>query len=329
MLARFSGGNKFYETDYTSFESLLTSEIMGICECKLYDHLLSHFPGMALFIRNALTGKNHCYFKTFKLNVHGKRMSGEMCTSLGNGFTNLMLAKFLCFKQGCEYYGVVEGDDSLFYTNADLTPSHFERLGFTIKMIRVERLFDASFCGLNLSQDLNALCDVRKKLLNFGWTHSVLKLSGSKVRKQLLKAKAMSLLYEMPRCPIVSVLAKRTLELCSGVTARFEGGWYDRQLERESVLYGSWALLEFDKGVSDVSRQDFERLYDIPITQQLVIEDYFKQWRGGSLECPALLALFDGPDWDDMRDYSNNYVCTFSMSGILSALDHVFSLSHV
>lgn len=80
-------------------------------------------------------------------------MSGDMCTSLGNGFSNKMKAEFLAYKAGGTIDGFVEGDDGLFVTNFELRSSDYEKLGFTIKIEEIADPCEASFCGMIFGED--------------------------------------------------------------------------------------------------------------------------------------------------------------------------------
>jgi len=158
-------------------------------------------------------------------------MSGEMCTSLGNGFTNLMLALFIASLRHGHLEGYVEGDDGLFATDFELTKEDYLNLGFTMK--NVDEVFHpgwASFCGMLFGDSLQIVRSPRRFLENFGWTHSAVH-GGEKVMLGLLRAKALSAVYETPHCPIVSVLARRALHHTRGVTPRFvNDGFHNTEL---------------------------------------------------------------------------------------------------
>lgn len=147
-------------------------------------------------------------------------MSGDMNTSLGNGFVNLMLASFLCDEQGKELFGFVEGDDGLFVTDAILTKDHYAQLGFTIKIQTEESPCEAGFCGLIFSETGDVIRDWSKIFQTFGWTQSFLG-AGRKIMCQLLCAKALSVLYESPQCPVVSALAHQALKHVEGQGPRW------------------------------------------------------------------------------------------------------------
>jgi hypothetical protein len=100
-------------------------------------------------------------------------MSGEMNTSLGNGFFNMMVTLFLASRRQSEgphpvtmekfidnYFhhvkGVFEGDDGLttFSPDCQLKTEHYTDLGLLIKLEDHKELGTASFCG-NLFDEID------------------------------------------------------------------------------------------------------------------------------------------------------------------------------
>lgn len=221
-------GRNYYITDFTAFESHFVPEVMTACEIAFYKHILgnwSHVDEMC----SVLTGKNKLRTPIgVKAELHGRRMSGEMFTSVGNGLTNLMLAKFIAHKQNKPLIGFVEGDDGLFATEAVLTPDLYRLLGFTIKIVQIDdpcRAFpldsdvepgSMAFCGLIVSDAGELIKDYRKFFQGFGWTSSFT-TAGHGVMMQLLRCKALSACYETPQCPIVGALARYALSQTRGV----------------------------------------------------------------------------------------------------------------
>lgn len=297
----------FFESDYSQFEKHFTPEVMESLEFELYDHMLKDFPAALKTIKDAMSGKNRCSYGKFRIDIEGRRMSGEMCTSLGNGFSNWMLADFLCTRKGGHFIGVVEGDDALFYSTVPLTKEDFAELGFEIKILEHQNLLRTSFCGLVMSEDLATMTDPRKVLINFGWTHSPLRVGGPKVKAGLLRAKALSLAYEHPRCPILFALAERMLVHTHGVRPRFETGWYEQTLNAEIAKFSAETAVMIRAGPSHQTRCDFADQFGIPIEHQLSIEREIADWKGGYLDGPFLRGLFTGPDYEDCRDYFDRY----------------------
>jgi len=302
----------YYESDYSQFEKHFTPAIMENIEFVLYEHMLKNFPEVFRVISQAMSGVNHCTNKFFTIKIRGRRMSGEMCTSLGNGFTNLMLAMFVAHEKGGSIVGVVEGDDGLFASNVDLSSEDFVTLGFDIKMEARNTVLESKFCGLMMSQDLISLADPRKILVNFGWSHSPLICGGTKLKLRLLRAKALSLCYEHPQSPVVVSLAVRIIELTSHLTPYYDGGWWERNLHREMNERIDETMGLVQAGPSECARVDFERIYGVSVTDQIHLENYFSTLPSLDLEMddPVLLGLF-GHDYDDARDYYLRFTSEF------------------
>jgi len=228
--------------------------------------MLKNFPDVYSNIKKGLTGKNVCKFKNFTVKVNGVRMSGDMCTSLGNGFTNLMVVEYIASLKGGECRALVEGDDGLVTSNVELCDDDFTKLGFEIKINRYDRIEQTSFCGLVVSRENTIMYDPIKLLTNFPWSHSR-QAFGRKVKKLgLLRAKALSLIYELPRCPIATAIGLRYEELTRSVMPIFPDDVWSR-----------WRISMWDSAkvepISESIRVDFELKYGIPVSMQKIIED--------------------------------------------------------
>jgi len=264
----------YYQTDFTAFESHFTPEMLMVCECQLYSHCLSNYPDDANFINGVISGTNRMRTRTgVHAQVRGRRMSGDMCTSLGNGFTNLMLAKYIAHEKGGELTGFVEGDDGIFATDVQLTAKDYEDLGFTIKIETVDDPCTASFCGMIFAESGEIIRDPRKSFQTFGWSHSFIQ-AGPVIMDQLLRAKALSSVYETPQCPIVGVLARQALNETRSVHPRFVSDGYH-------VLPDVINIPEFEP--SHDTRLLFERCYGISISQQLLAERMIEEGNLGAL----------------------------------------------
>jgi DNA-binding cell septation regulator SpoVG len=212
-------GGRYVATDYTSFEALFTAEIMNSVEFVLYKYMSQHLADGAFFMRlcnDILAGTNRCGFRYFGGEVPATRMSGEMCTSLGNGFANLIFMEFVMKKSNIKCVGVVEGDDGLFVIMPDdeIDVSLFERLGLIIKLEIHLKISTASFCGIIFDEDdLANVTNPLDVLCSFGWLDP--RYAGAKDSKHLalLRCKALSYAYQYPGCPVVQALAKYGLRL--------------------------------------------------------------------------------------------------------------------
>jgi len=300
----FNRPGPYYETDYSKFESHFSKQILEALEFRLYRYMLApHFKEELMHIEKALSGLNVCRYKNFTLKVRGKRMSGDMCTSLGNGFSNLMLAMYVAELVGGGFAGVVEGDDGLFVAAGTVTKRHFNDLGFDIKILSFENLNSTTFCCMNFSGDGCLITDPRDVLVNFGWSHSYFAHSSDAVRRQLLKAKALSLLYEYPRCPIVTPLALRVNSLLDGVVPRWDGDWYSKQILQWALKFGVDA---FSHTITTEARVAIAKNYGIDMAQQLAAESAISTMGLGSCHDERLLVLL--ADLKDCADYFQRFV---------------------
>lgn len=296
----------WYQTDYTSFEASFCPDFLRVCEIVLYSHMLVHFPELARFISQMLSGRNKCHFRHATVSVDGRRMSGEMCTSLGNGFTNLVLFLFLVSEKNGRCDGVVEGDDGLFGCTVSLSAADFAQLGFIIKIDELDELLKGSFCGLMMTRKLTSMTDPRKVLLRFGVSLSPVALGSRNARRGLLRAKALSLLYEHPRCPILTALASRYVALTEGVAAIFDRSYKQAGLLQEMERNQDWLRRQLELGIDDEIRQDFSDTYGIEPHIQLRLEALFATSGEEELDDPVLDSLYE-PGFVG-RDYYAKYV---------------------
>jgi len=279
-------GAKYLATDYTAFESQFVEKLMSACEFELYSYMTTALPEGANFmrlVREVLGGQNLCVFKRFRVCLNATRMSGEMCTSLGNGFSNLMFMLFTCQEAGCtEVMGVVEGDDGLFTMIGNPPKQHdFERLGLMIKAVEHDTISTASFCGIVFDPiDRINVTDPAKVLANFGWTQRAHNRARQSKLTGLLRCKALSYAYQYPGCPIIQELAAFGLRVTSRVTnakalelANQKGhDWNQKNLVTAAVKQGNipW------KETGWATRILVEKLYGFTVEQQFHIEAYLR-----------------------------------------------------
>jgi hypothetical protein len=275
-------GRHYYSTDFTAFESHFTRPVMEVLELQLYRHCLSWCPEYAHFICDTLSGPNNMSTHTgVKATVQARRMSGDMCTSLGNGFSNLMLAKYIAHKQGKEIYGYVEGDDGLFATEAELSTEMYAKLGFTIKIMEVADPCEASFCGMVFADSGQIVRDPVDYLATFGWTSSFIG-AGPKIMDELLRAKALSSVYETPHCPIIGALARAALRRTRHVNPRWvEDGYHNH----DRVPRDESALPRFAPTAD--TRELVFKLYGIDARTQVYIENLIE---AGEMNFASLLS---------------------------------------
>jgi len=224
---RLVGHTHVSTSDFKSFEGSFTPRIIRNVEGYMYQHMLQSCPEMAARMQDVIrvmTARNCLKFRRFHGKVNGVRMSGEMCTSLGNGFTNMMLMKYYCHKTHNECVSIFEGDDGIHLSKDKfLDPvAFFAKLGFNLDFARATSVQTAKFCGARFDDDLNCQIDAVKTILNTPWLKSAYTESSPDVLVSLLKARAMSILYRCPHCPIVSSFAHWIMRAATGFKPRIE-----------------------------------------------------------------------------------------------------------
>jgi hypothetical protein len=285
-------GVRFYGTDYTAFESHFVPEVLDVCECELYRHCLANYPADAEFLCSTIMGTNRMRTRTgISLAIEGRRMSGDMCTSLGNGFTNLMLTAFIVAQKGGQFRGFVEGDDGIFATNVSLEASDYEKLGWSIKIEEVADPSEAPFCGMVFARSKEIIREPRKFMAGFGWTSSFTQ-AGHGIMQELLRAKSLSTCYETPQCPVVGALARLGLRSTRGVRPRFVDDGYH-------ICPDEFDIPEFAPAPD--TRQLFAHLYGISVAEQLLAEAAIQ--RGDLAELGRII-----PPNDAIAAYAAAYV---------------------
>lgn len=278
----FRLGGKYIATDFSSFECSFTDEVMDMCEFELYYYMVQSLPHANRFreiLEDVIAGDNVLDFKYFTAIVKATRMSGEMNTSLGNGFTNLMLNLFVCSELGIDVSDaiVVEGDDGLFSVDDWPGTDLHEKLGFTIKLEVHENIEEASFCGLVFDiHDGNNLCDVKDVLATVGWLNQKYRSAKTTKLRGLLRCKALSFAHQYPGCPIVQEMAQAFLRLTKSIDVRHLimkscANEYERELASQYI--GTPVPY---RTVGAGSRLIIEEKYGVTVTEQRKLEDYFR-----------------------------------------------------
>jgi hypothetical protein len=277
----------YYATDYSAFESHFDPELMQQVEFVLYEHAvkgLTEGKGWFEMVQSVIGSENTCIRKGYVARGIRSRMSGEMCTSLGNSFANLMVFLFVCSEAGIEEKdvdGFVEGDDGIFKfeRGQEIDDSLFERLGLTIKIQKFEKLWEASFCGLVFDpENLIIVTDPRDVIADFGWSGPFYTHCGRVRLLELLRAKSMSFAHQYPGCPIVQSLAQYGLRVTAHINmARFNRRCPMNMWEREQLDDAIAAYLAGEIRVRDVprsARELVESTFGILVADQIRIERY-------------------------------------------------------
>jgi hypothetical protein len=333
----YMAGAEYAETDYSSFEAQFKAQLMKNCEFVLYSYMTQNIHKNTKFmqlISKAMLGKNKCVLKFITFVIQATRMSGEMCTSSGNGFSNLMFMKFLGSRRGIKVKGVVEGDDGLNrLVGGQIPPQDFINLGLTVKLKMHSRLEEASFCGMIFDREEKInITNPKEVLSTFGWTSSTYALCRDSTHKKLLRCKALSLLYQYRGCPILTNLAIYGLRVTRSIDVRdfvrsrtFQVDSYKRSAILDAVNHEKELRGIQVNTAGPRTRLLVEKMYGISITEQLRIEAYLD-----SLEVVQPLkfpTLIFPRDWTHYYvNYSRNVALThiYRPGGFVKSLDYRF-----
>lgn len=271
----------FIETDHTAFEAHMRRAVAEVIEWQLYRYMVKNLGGRedilerlrpSVIEKQRLSGFNKDLLVKA---VADARMSGDLWTSLGNGFTNMIVMRFvaecLCGWKQC--VGFVEGDDGLFGVGGPIpSDADFRSVGFEIKLKQTEDLSESGFCQLYSTPSAEPIVDPVKVLIKSGWTQSKRMRGGPGIIKNLSIAKAMSMLALSPSNPVTRSMARWIL--------RCHGTEYEQYYDSDSWWTAQlMANFELDSALScepsDAQRQLVARVFHVSVEEQLHIENYF------------------------------------------------------
>jgi hypothetical protein len=287
-------GQESSSTDYASFEAHFTKTRMSMTTKILFRHMTkncsSYTRKLSETMLTTLQGKNVIQNKIAMFIIEATRCSGEMDTSLSNGFTNSMNIEYLAWKKKCQVKYFVEGDDGISsWIPASCTPTEeeFRELGWNIKVDRSKDLACLSFCGqVYDTDDLVVVTDITEQLARVGWTNQRYVSSNRNTLLQLLRAKGFSLSYQYNGCPILGVLGRRILEMTESV--QIEKRIIDQyDSYHKPVLLKAIENLPPFKEPGSRTRLLVEKLYGIDFSAQIQIENQFKNLEFGVHELPV------------------------------------------
>lgn len=287
ILEKNDGYDKIFCTDFSQYEATFVRSLMKINHwvynwCLEGHGMQKHFNDLFAYT----SGKNKIKFKNFDCQVDSKRMSGEMDTSLGNGLMNLLITFYNLERSGNNLDKVdayFEGDDGIISCAHLPTARMYTDLGATIKIEVPVDISTASFCGNVFDRDsMHNVTNPMEASVCFGWTDAKkYRYASSKVHAQLLRAKAMSMAYEYPGCPILKSLSRYALRVTEHVSKGVDDDFllkhsensYHYELNRTSRDYlNQYGVPEVD--ITNGTRMLVERLYGITICKQMEVETY-------------------------------------------------------
>jgi len=284
-------------------------------EHGFYQQLMPGFPELDRLL--SWQKKNHCRCKNgVKYVVTGGRMSGDINTALGNvvimildikaSMRRLQLKRYEIFDDGDDGLLIIEEDD--YQKVVENISAIFLDYGQELKIESVARdISDVVFCQSKIVHVNGEPIFVRdwRKVLSHAccgtkhWNdpHLVRPMMGLVGSCELVLGAGV---------PIVQAFAEALLRNAGGVVANslnVESGleyrvklelgsnWYDKILEKRSVV------------VTDATRLSFERVWGVPIWEQLAIEKVLAGWVLESTEAVTVPQEWDHR-WQDGRSLS-------------------------
>lgn len=329
----YTVGGTYVCTDYTSYESSFTKEIMSNIEYVVYKYIAGDHPDWNKFDEyyQAILGQNKIQYRNFNAKIDATRMSGEMNTSLGNGITNLILFKWCCWLQNIKSRGVVEGDDGLFNVSKVPDFDPIRSLGFTIKPEVHKNIGDASFCGQVFSpESMQIVRDPLKAMIKMGWSTSQYKYSKLPILSSLMKARALSSLHENPGCPILNkwnlnILSRMKNVKIEPILERMHCNMYEREkLLKINEIYKTNPNSTFEHIYQEPTphtRLLVERLYNITTDAQRLIEEKVESHIDGRFVIPLGDLWFSKANIMMFENYRSRYEPFFVKKMQINGID--------
>jgi hypothetical protein len=278
-------GFSYDSTDFKNYESSFTPLHFYFIEREICLYLLQyniHMMSMLDEFILTLSQVNICEFYDFIMYIVATRMSGEMNTSFGNGSTNFVLNKFLHHKKGLvpPKQGT-EGDDGLKkHLPGAPDATDYGEMGFNIEIINHLNIEEASLCGMiydvdeciNIKNPMELVCE-------FFWLDKSYLCAKENKLKSLLRCKALSMMYQYPGCPLIYELSKKIVKLTNGlkieIPTSIKNDIYKFDILNKAIDYYEVNKDKFHKETGIKTRLLVEKLYHIPVQDQLIIETQF------------------------------------------------------
>ncbi len=265
---------------------------------------------MCGILRHIVLGNNGQKTKRLSTWIPQVLQSGDQWTSFRNSLLNFLILTYLIlstknpnastaqlvqsFKSG-EFKGLFEGDDGICVFDGDLKllDSKIKDLGINLKLELHSNYTQASFCGIKKCQRASdtIITDPLKYIAEIFVVkkQNLQRKDGFKLG--IIRAKALSGLYQYPDMPIVSPLCSAILKRTASYMPQYSLDSYERSAQMKaakSVLDNKHHLLTvqqvIDRIDSDV-RVHVERQYGFDISYQLLFEECCIRWAMGEEVC--------------------------------------------
>lgn len=313
---RLKNTERKFVADYTSFECCANRDIMRHGEHRVLRRLVApeyHFVFPWIEAGGKLTHRSGVTIRTSAI-----QFSGRYTTSLSNSIRNKLFMDVVALDNGLridDYVGVYEGDDSLTGWPRQITQDRIERslakIGVAAEIAEYENVGEAGYCSTYWNANMELVYEPIKALARFPFTSS--QLAASKANyAPLLAAKAMSMAYRAPGCPIVAAVVRRYISSTGYMETRneWERRWFlqfahTRAINKRSrvlnVCFDRWDLV---REPTQTQRAFFEKIFGISVPNQIAAERHILEDDGFN---PVLLACLEdgqqkaGVNLDELR----------------------------
>jgi hypothetical protein len=280
-----------FENDFVSFECSFSIDVKVVCELALFRFFLNNVAPEVYKELRQDAREIEMVYRWFKLVVKGKRVSGDLWTSLGNGFTNLMLILFTLFQNGYtlqQLTVLVEGDDSVGQVFKDLPnfAQTFRELGFLAKVETRANVQDTNFCHTKVTPYGKVMSDASRVLPRFLWAHAKYANHSTDHLRMLLRARAQSLAVKDSSTPILWALLEYALRASEG---KMDWVYVYRHMsvwEREWIADARSSVRPSPPSAAD--RLWYEYFYRVPVAVQVAVENAVRR---GDFHDPSFLLL--------------------------------------
>jgi len=282
-LNRGTGG--YVATDFSRFEASFV-RLLLVVEIMLYVHMMGQHPLRDLFFKwifAVLSGWHEISVsRLLEILLAFKRMSGDMCTSLGNGWCNAVVFIFLCRRAGdSDAVCAVEGDDLAGNTKAHLDAGMYRRLGLEVKLELHANLEDVGFCGMYFSHDHNMIVDPLRHLANAGLGSGRYLGANSRTLRGLARVKGICFVHQFHGMPILHALARYLIRSTENHISlrrlmRHKGtGWWERNIFLEAIRVVPNTRLQLMAEYPTMDqRLAVEARFGVSVPRQLELEAY-------------------------------------------------------
>jgi hypothetical protein len=277
-----------FVTDYKSYEAGFSPMHMHYVEFPMMRYVLKNHPRL-LFLLDLFewmcTGPNVMCYRYVMGVILGRRMSGEMTTSVCNGWANFVMLSYILreYVRYDQIRAVFEGDDGTGMIPVKavgaVVNEAFAKLGFNIKIAWVKDLAHAGFCGrcedpvehINIVEPFRVLNDI-------GWTGGQNIWLKDQRLLELSRAKMFSLAYENSGCPVLWAAMLKMRELTSGVDVNWDRVVNSKDVNsywRAELLRASQINLDVKMAVRPGMRTRvlFSEVFGVGISEQLSLEE--------------------------------------------------------